>query len=723
MGGGGGSRNQVQQQVVTQSNIPDYARHYFEDLMTREQAALNEQYQPYRQERIADFTQDQRTVQNNILNQQRAGQFATGTNLTATAGQRALEQSAYTTGQFNPNTVSYQQQQANQMGAVPNVDYQSQQANRMADVQNVSYQQQQANRMADVQNVNYQQQQANRMADVQNVNYEQQQANQMDTAQTDYRPDLTAFQFGPTRDVSAQNVQAQNMQAAQSSYGQGPLEQFRMAGPQKFGQAQASEYMSPYMQNVVETQKREATRDARRGQVAQDLGSARQGTYGGSRQLLASLERERNLGTQLGDIQARGSQAAYENAQQQFERDRAAGLTTGQQNLSAALQQQQLGVQTGTQMALANLSNEQQARVNNQAMNFQAQGMNADNALRAALANQGVDVTRAQANLQSQLSTQELGANIGMQTSLANLAASQQANAQNLAARQQTQGLNAQQAMQAQLANQQAGLTTGQANLAASQQTQGLNAQQAMQAMLANQQAGLTTGQANLAASQQTQGLNAQQAMQAMLANQQAGLTTGQANLAASQQTQGLNAQQAMQAALANQQAGLTTGQANLAASQQTQGLNAQQAMQAQLANQSAGLEGQRLTEQSRQFGAQQGLANLGLAAQTGQTLSNIGTAQSQTDQARFAQQTSTAAQQQARNQQMLDIAYEDFMRRQNFPAEQRQQFSNMLRGIGITPNTTTTSYSPSASIGSQLMSGGLGAAALYNTASRAGVL
>ena len=574
--GGGGSRNQVQQQVVTQSNIPEYARHYFEDLMTREQAALNEQYQPYRQERIADFTQDQRTVQNNILNQQRAGQFATGTNLTATAGQRALELPAYTTGQFNPSNVSYQQQQANQMAAVPN------------------------------------------------VNYQQQQANQMATAQTNYNPNLTAFQFGPTRDVSAQQINAPIMQAAQSSYGQGPLEQFRMAGPQQFGQQQASEYMSPYMQNVVETQKREATRDARRGQVVQDLGAARQGTYGGSRQLLAGLERERNLGTQLGDIQARGSQAAYENAQQQFERDRAAGLTTGQQNLDAALRQQQLGVQTGTQMALANLSNEQQARVNNQAMNFQAQGMNAENALRAALANQGVDVARAQANLQSQLGTQELGANIGMQTSLANLAASQQANAQNLAARQETQGLNAEQGMRAFLANQAAGLTTGQANLAASQQTQGLNAEQAMRAMLANQ---------------------------------------------------------------------------------------------------SAGLEGQRLSEASRQFGAQQGLANLGLAAQTGQTLSNIGTASSQADQARFAQQTSTAAQQQARNQQMLDIAYEDFMRRQNFPAEQRQQFSNMLRGIGVTPNTTSTYYSPSASIGSQLMSGGLGAAALYNTANRAGVI
>jgi hypothetical protein len=547
MGGGGGS-SQPTTQTVTQSNLPEYARPYFENLMVRANANLTTPYVPYgytrnadgqvvqardaqgnpiNPQRIADFTQDQRDVQRNILNQRTPGQFATGADAAAAVAQRALAQPAYTTGQFNPNNVSYQQQQANQMA----------------------------------------------------------------TAQTDYRPDLEAFKFGPTRDVSAQNVQAQNMQAAQSSYGQGPLEQFRMTGPQQFGQQQASEYMSPYMQNVVETQKREATRDARRGQIAQDLGSARQGTYGGSRQLLASLERERNLGTQLGDIQARGSQAAYENAQQQFERDRAAGLTTGQQNLDAALRQQQLGVQTGTQMALANLSNEQQARVNNQAMNFQAQGMNAENALRAALANQGVDVTRAQANLQSQLSTQELGANIGMQTSLANLSASQQANAQNLAARQQTQGLNA------------------------------------------------------------------------------------------------------------------------------------EQAMRALLANQSAGLEGQRLSEQSRQFGAQQGLANLAQANQSAQTLSNIGASQAQTDQARFAQQTSTAAQQQAIDQQRLDMNYQDFLRQQGYSAEQLQQYSSLLRGVPVTPSSTTSTYAQQPGIGQQLMGGGLAAAGIYNTANRAGLI
>jgi hypothetical protein len=118
-------------------------------------------------------------------------------------------------------------------------------------------------------------------------------------------------------------------------------------GQQTFGNEQAQQYMSPYIQQALEPQMREAVTGARRAQVAQDLGSARQGTYGGSRQALASLERERNLGQQLGDIQARGLQSAYENAQTQFERDRAARNT---------------GLQTAGQMSqtLGNLGQYQQ---------------------------------------------------------------------------------------------------------------------------------------------------------------------------------------------------------------------------------------------------------------------------------------------------------------------------------------------------------------------------
>jgi hypothetical protein len=66
-------------------------------------------------------------------------------------------------------------------------------------------------------------------------------------------------------------------------------------------------FMSPYMQNVMDVQKAAAIRDAQKTQLGADLGAARQGSYGGARQLLATTERERALGGQLGDIQAKGS--------------------------------------------------------------------------------------------------------------------------------------------------------------------------------------------------------------------------------------------------------------------------------------------------------------------------------------------------------------------------------------------------------------------------------
>jgi CRISPR/Cas system-associated protein endoribonuclease Cas2 len=136
--------------------------------------------------------------------------------------------------------------------------------------------------------------------------------------------------------------------------------------------------------------------------------------------LLATTERERALGQQLGDIQGKGLQAAYENAQAQFERDRAAGMTTGQQNLQARLQTQQLGTQTGLQTALANLSSEQQANVQNQAARLQQMGLNQQQALQAALANQQMGYNVGQQNLQAALQTQQLGSSQGLQAALAN---------------------------------------------------------------------------------------------------------------------------------------------------------------------------------------------------------------------------------------------------------------------------------------------------------------
>jgi hypothetical protein len=562
----GGSSQPVKQEV-TQSNLPEYARPYFEGMMQRGQSLLTQGYTPYGQERIQGFTPQQQQVQQDILSQQTPGEFGTASNLATAAGIGSLQASQYNPSRFRSQQIGLPNLQQYSMGAPDMV-----QAGEYG-------------------------------------------APQMQTAQTGYQPDLNYFQMGGARDVAGIGVEAPMMEAARTSYGQGPLEQFRMDAPQSFGLAQAQQYMSPYIQQALEPQMREAVYSAKRGQLAEDLGAARQGTYGGSRQLLAAMERERNLGQQMGDIQARGMQSAYESAQQQFERDRAAGMTAGRENLQAALQQQQLGVSTGLQAALANLSNEQQAAVNNQATQFQALGMSADNAMKAALANQGVDVTRGQQNLAAQLGVQQLGADIGSRTALANLDAETQANVQNLAAQLQTQGMNADQALRAALANQQAGLTTGQQNLQAALETQQLGAQTGLQALQSNQQ---------------------------------------------------------------------------------------------------ADLERQRMAEQSRQFGAQQGLAGLAQAGQMGQTLTNIGSARSQADQARFGLQTQTAAQEQALRQQYLDMAYQDFLRQRDYPLEMLQQYSSLLRGVPVTPSSTTSTYTPSPGIGQQLLGTGLGAASVY---------
>lgn len=529
-------------QTVKQETIPDWLKPSVLDVVGRARSVADQPYTPYPYERIAGFTPAQQQVQQNMLGMQAPNQFAFGSGLAAAAGQGSLQAGDYRPSQFTAQQIGMPNLQSFQMGPAMQVNpYQSPQPQsggpviqRGADGRStvtldkgrgLDPRHSAANAAAlyaqnpDPNAVTLPgqrtsgvvpppggpgvpgQQTAGRMAP---RNFPPQMggvtpqpsgpgaiAPQMAAAQTQFQPTLNAFQMGPVREVSSQMVGAPEMQGAQTGFGQQPLEQFRMAGPEMFGQQQAQQYMSPYMQNVMDVQKREAVRDAQRGQLVQDLGAARQGTYGGSRQLLAGLERERQLGQRLGDIQATGQQAAYESAQAQFERDRAAGMTAGQANLQAALQQQQLGTQTGLQAALANLSNEQQARVNNQALQFQAQGMNQDQAMRAALANQGVDVTRAQADQQAALQTQQLGTQTGLQTALANLDAASQANVQNLAAQLQTQGLNADQALRAALANQQAGLTVGQQNLQALLQTQQLGAQTGLEALRANQQAAL----------------------------------------------------------------------------------------------------------------------------------------------------------------------------------------------------------------------------------------
>jgi hypothetical protein len=92
-------------------------------------------------------------------------------------------------------------------------------------------------------------------------------------------------------------------------------------------------FMSPYQQNVTDFAKQAAVREAQMAQNAQNLGAARQGTYGGARQTLSNMERERNLLSNLSNIQTQGAQSAYDRAMQtqQF------GANLGMQGYGQAL--------------------------------------------------------------------------------------------------------------------------------------------------------------------------------------------------------------------------------------------------------------------------------------------------------------------------------------------------------------------------------------------------
>lgn len=230
--GKGSGPSQPSSQTVTQTNLPEYARPYFENLLQRTQAESYRDYTPYQGQRIAGFTPGQQAVQSEVAGMQTPGQFQPATQMTTAAGLGSLGAGAQAMGAG---------QQYAQMATDP---------------------------------------------------------------------------------------------------------------------SQMQSYMSPYMQNVVDVQKQSAIRDAEKQQLGASLGAARQGTYGGARQLLAQTERERNLGSQLANIQAAGSQKAFEAAQQAQQFGSQLGLQGIQTGLQGLGQVGQMGAQLGqlgTQEQAANL--------------------------------------------------------------------------------------------------------------------------------------------------------------------------------------------------------------------------------------------------------------------------------------------------------------------------------------------------------------------------------
>lgn len=205
--------------------------------------------------------------------------------------------------------------------------------------------------------------------------------------------------------------------AASGYYAPLQAERFQLGSPQQVrtdsftapGVSQA--YMSPYMQNVVNAQQREARRAGEMQRMQNQAQAVGQGAFGGSRQAIVEAERQRNLATQLGDIQAQGLQQAYGQGMGQFNAEQQAYLAAQQANQGANLQ-----------AAIQNLQAQQQAQA----------AQEASRQFGANLGLQGYGQALQAAQTLGQLGQQQYQQDLGTIQAMSGLGAQEQAQTQNV---------------------------------------------------------------------------------------------------------------------------------------------------------------------------------------------------------------------------------------------------------------------------------------------------
>lgn len=290
------------------------------------------------------------------------------------------------------------------------------------------------------------------------------------------------------------------------------------------------EYMSPYQQAVIDIQAREARRQADISRQGEQARLAQAGAYGGSRQAIMEAERQRNLGQQIGDIQERGLQSAYDRAMQQRMQEAGLGLQARQMEEQA----RQFGANIGLEAQRAG----EQAKQFGVTSGLQAQ--QAQEASRQFAAQQGMTASQLQAQFdldaakanelsrqfgyQQQMTAAQLQSQFGLDAAKANQAAA-------LQAAQATQ----QAAMDAQRMQEQSRQFASQQGMTAAQ----LQAQFGLDAAKANELSRQFGYQQQMTASQ----LQAQFGLDAAKANQMAALQAAQATQNATMEAQRLQEQ------------------------------------------------------------------------------------------------------------------------------------------------------------------------------------
>lgn len=151
-----------------------------------------------------------------------------------------------------------------------------------------------------------------------------------------------------------QAVQGAMGQAQQYGDMQNPLSAFQYGPAGTYTGQNVSQYMSPYMQNVLDVQKAQAQLDFDRAQAGRDAAAVQAGAFGGSRSAVVDALAQEDLARRMQEIQATGQQQAFEQGVGMFEADRQARMAM-EQAQAAELARQQAGEFDVAQMGLAGL--------------------------------------------------------------------------------------------------------------------------------------------------------------------------------------------------------------------------------------------------------------------------------------------------------------------------------------------------------------------------------
>jgi len=126
---------------------------------------------------------------------------------------------------------------------------------------------------------------------------------------------------------------------------------YQFADARQFTGEERDRYMSPYLEGVLDVQKRRAREDFLKSMPQQAATAIGAGAFGGSREGVQRAEAQSDLLDRLSDIEATGRQQAFDRASQLFEADRRAEMGLDQTRAAERRQAEQLGLGAAQQLA------------------------------------------------------------------------------------------------------------------------------------------------------------------------------------------------------------------------------------------------------------------------------------------------------------------------------------------------------------------------------------